>query len=263
MQALYLYSDTRWYLFFRIWENEIVTFGWNLLLAKFGSENVERRLSPYNLPLSKGTSYSQWRFFPGFAVPSEFPFIAGSCMKSLFTGNDSSIWSSDTAVSSAPVIYSFMSFFVVKSVYLFYFIANVFNFQIDRLEPSFTDSVFRFRFRIPCFSAADFRRLSNGWGREEVGILRDARFFFFGYVRWKSFFFSLLGHIFFRGRIRRNIFFLFRISWGIFFLLLPHPPPSLFYWSTVDYNIAECFQANLFLNPKSDHFKLWLHESSK
>ena len=108
MRALCLYSDTRWYLFFRIWENEVVTFGWNLLLAKFGSEKVERRLSPYNLPLSKGTSYCQWRFFPGFAVPSEFPFIAGSGMKSLFTGNDSS---SDTAVSSAPVIYSFMSFF--------------------------------------------------------------------------------------------------------------------------------------------------------
>ena len=49
-----------------------------------------------------------------------------------------------------------MSFF-----YLFiYFIviANIFFFlQIDRLEPSFTDSVFRFRFRIPCFSAADFK----------------------------------------------------------------------------------------------------------
>ena len=54
-----------------------------------------------------------------------------------------------------------MSFF-----YLFiYFIvvANIFFFQIDRLEPSFTDSVirFRFRFRIPCFSAAARRAHSR------------------------------------------------------------------------------------------------------
>ena len=227
MQALYLYSDTRWYLFFRIWENEIVTFGWNLLLAKFGSENVERRLSPYNLPLSKGTSYSQWRFFPGFAVPSEFPFIAGSCMKSLFTGNDSSIWSSDTAVSSAPVIYSFMSFFfVVKSVFLFYFIANVFNFQIDRLEPSFTDSVFRFRFRISCFSAADFRRLSGGWGREEVGILRDARFFFFWICKVEIFFFFPSLGIYFFGAESVGIYFFYLEFPGEFFFCfcptLPH-----------------------------------------
>ena len=48
---------TRCYLFFRIWENEMVTFGWNFRLAKFSSEKVERSLSPYNLPLSKGTSY--------------------------------------------------------------------------------------------------------------------------------------------------------------------------------------------------------------
>ena len=60
---------TRCYLFFRIWENEIVTFGWNLVLAKFGSEKVERSLSPYKLPLSKGTSYCQWRFFSSLCCP--------------------------------------------------------------------------------------------------------------------------------------------------------------------------------------------------
>ena len=56
-------------------------------------------------------------------------------------------------------IYSFVSFFL--SVYLFYCHCWYIFFQIDRLEPSFTDSVFRFRFRdsvsgfrIPCFSAA-------------------------------------------------------------------------------------------------------------
>ena len=61
-----------------------------------------------------------------------------------------------------------MSFF-----YLFiYFIviANIYFFQIDRLEPSFTDSVFRFRFRdcvsvsgfrIPSFSAAVHGRQMN------------------------------------------------------------------------------------------------------
>ena len=37
-------------------------------------------------------------------------------------------------------------------LFIYYFVvANIFFFQIDRLEPSFTDSVlrFRFRFRIP------------------------------------------------------------------------------------------------------------------
>ena len=85
-----------------------MTFGRNLLLAKFGGEMIERSLSLYNLPLSKGTCYRQWRFSPGFAFPLEFAFIARSGMKSLFTGIDSS---SHTAVSSAHVIYSFMSFF--------------------------------------------------------------------------------------------------------------------------------------------------------
>ena len=90
--------------------------------------------------------------------------IAGSGIKSLFTRIDSS---SDTAVSSTQLIYSFMSCFL--SVCLFYCHCYYFVFQIDRLEPSFTDSVFLFRFRfcshlrdsvsvfrflIPCFSAA-------------------------------------------------------------------------------------------------------------
>ena len=55
-------------------------------------------------------------------------------MKSLFTGIDSS---SHTAVCSAEVINSFMSLF-----YLFIYFSVIANFfQIDRLEPSFTDSV--------------------------------------------------------------------------------------------------------------------------
>ena len=57
--------------------------------------------------------------------------------------------SSDTAglLYSTQLIYSFVSFF-----YLFiYFIviANIYFFQIDRLEPSFTDSVFRIPFPFP------------------------------------------------------------------------------------------------------------------
>ena len=50
--------------FFKVWENEIGTFVWSLLLAKFGSERVKWSLSPYNVPLSKGTGYCQWRFSP-------------------------------------------------------------------------------------------------------------------------------------------------------------------------------------------------------
>ena len=46
MQALCLYLHTVLFVF-QIWENEIVAFGWNLLLPKFGSEKVERSLSPY------------------------------------------------------------------------------------------------------------------------------------------------------------------------------------------------------------------------
>ena len=55
-------------------------------------------------------------------------------MKSLFTGIDSS---SHIAVSPAQVIYfsNLILYFIV--------IANIFFFQIDRLESSVTDSVFR------------------------------------------------------------------------------------------------------------------------
>ena len=43
---------------------------------------------------------------------------------------------------------------------------------MDRLEPSFTDSVFRFRFRIPCFSAAAYGRGGGvgGGGVASVGV---------------------------------------------------------------------------------------------
>ena len=58
-------------------------------------------------------------------------------MKSLFTGIDSS---SHTAVSPAQVII-FLNLFLY-----FIVIANIYFFQIDRLEPSVTDCVFRFRF---------------------------------------------------------------------------------------------------------------------
>ena len=98
-------------------------------------------------------------------------------MKSLFTGIDSS---SDTAVSSAQVIYSFV-FFFKKPVYYFISLLICFFFQIDRLEPSFTDSVFRFRsrFRIPCFSAADFRRLSDDVeGGGGGGLIKRCKIFF-------------------------------------------------------------------------------------
>ena len=64
-------------------------------------------------------------------------------MKSLFTGIDSS---GHTAVSSTQLIYSFMSFF---NLFIYFIvIANIYFFQIYRLEPSFTDSVFRFRFHL-------------------------------------------------------------------------------------------------------------------
>ena len=74
-------------------------------------------------------------FFSSLCCP-----IAGSGIKSFFTGIDSS---SDTAVSSTQLIYSFMSFFFYLFSYFIVF-ANIFFLQIDRLEPSFTDSVFRF-----------------------------------------------------------------------------------------------------------------------
>ena len=74
------------------------------------------------------------------------------------------LYSSDTAVSSTQLIYSFMSLFICLFILLSLLIYIIF-FQIDRLELSFTDSVFRFCFRfrdsvsvsvfrIPCFKAA-------------------------------------------------------------------------------------------------------------
>ena len=79
-----------------------------------------------------------------FAVPWEFAFIAGSGIKSIFTGIDSS---SDTAVSSSQLIYSFVSFSFYLFIY-FIVIANIYIFQIDRLEPSFTDSAFRIPYSV-------------------------------------------------------------------------------------------------------------------
>ena len=91
-------------LFFKIWENEIGTFGWSLLLAKFGSERVKWRLSPYNLSLSKGTSYCQWRFSP-IGCPMRICIHYPKWYEESFTGIDSY---SHTALSSALVIYSFL-----------------------------------------------------------------------------------------------------------------------------------------------------------
>ena len=73
-----------------------------------------------------------------FAVPWEFAFIAGSGIKSIFTGIDSS---SDTAVSSSQLIYSFVSFFNL-SIY-FIVIANIYIFSNRSLGTFFHG------FRIP------------------------------------------------------------------------------------------------------------------
>ena len=135
-------------LFFRVWENEIATFGWNFLLDKFGSEKVERSLSPNNLPLSKGTTYCQWRFSPGFAVPWEFAFIAGSGMKSLFTGIDSS--SRHSAVSPVQVIYFsnlFLYFIVIANIYIFSnrslgTFCHGFRISVSMIPFPFPDSIF-------------------------------------------------------------------------------------------------------------------------
>ena len=62
--------------------------------------------------------------------------------------------SSHTAVSSSQLIYSFMSSFFYLFSYFIVIATSFFFLQIDCLEPSFTDSVFRFRIRILYFSAA-------------------------------------------------------------------------------------------------------------
>ena len=67
-------------------------------------------------------------------------------------------------IQQSPLLYSANLFICVFFFFICLFILLsllIFFFQIDCLEPSFTDSVFRFRdsiavsgFRIPCFSAA-------------------------------------------------------------------------------------------------------------
>ena len=101
-----------------------------------------------------------------------FAFIAGSGMKSIFTGIDSS---SHTAASSAQVIYSFMSFF--KNLFIYFIvIANIFFYKaiawrlLSRIPYSVSvipvplpDS----GFRIPSFSAAGIRQQIKGENRHE------------------------------------------------------------------------------------------------
>ena len=85
-------------------------------------------------------------FFPRFAVRWEFASIAGSGMKSLFTGIDStrhSAFSSDQKIYWLMLGLLPMSFFICLFIH---FIVIDILFQINRLEPSSTDSVFRFRF---------------------------------------------------------------------------------------------------------------------
>ena len=79
-----------------------------------------------------------------------FAFIAGSGIKSLFTGTDSS---SDTAVSSTQLIYSFMSFF---NLFIYFIvIANTFFFKsiawnlLSRIPYSVSVSLFVIPFPFP------------------------------------------------------------------------------------------------------------------
>ena len=86
-------------------------------------------------------------FFSSLCCP-----IAGSGIKSFFTGIDSS---SDTAVSSTQLIYSFMYVFFYLFSY-FFVIADIFFFKsiawnlLSRIPYSVSVSVISF----PCFSAA-------------------------------------------------------------------------------------------------------------
>ena len=108
---------TRCYLFFRFEKVKL----WHLVEIFFWLNLAVRRLKEVCLHITylflKELVTVSDVFSPRFAVPWEFAFIAGSGMKSLFTGIDSS---SHTAVSSAQVIYSFMPFSFFQSVYLFY-----------------------------------------------------------------------------------------------------------------------------------------------
>ena len=98
----------------------------------------KRSLSPHNLPFS---SFCQWSFSLRFALPWEFAFIAESCIKSLFTGIDSS---SDTAVSSTQLTYSFMSFFICLFILLLLLINRSLGtfFHGFRIQFPFPDSMF-------------------------------------------------------------------------------------------------------------------------
>ena len=62
-------------------------------------------------------------------------------------------------------------------MFIYFIVITDIFFQIDRLEPSFTDSVFRFRdsvsasgFRIPCFSAADKLIILNTFAHEILPV---------------------------------------------------------------------------------------------
>ena len=82
---------------------------------------------------------------------------------SLFTGID---FSSDTAVSSTQLIYLFMSFFICLFILLS--LLDIF-FQIDCLEPSFTDSVVCFHFRF-CFCDSMMALNGNSNENDKIGL---------------------------------------------------------------------------------------------
>ena len=88
--------------------------------------------------------------------------------------------STPLVIQQSPLLYSANLFICVFFLMFIYFIVitDIF-FQIDRLEPSFTDSVFRFRFRdsvpvsgfrIPCFSAADKLIILNTFAHEILPV---------------------------------------------------------------------------------------------
>ena len=79
-------------------------------------------------------------------------------LSSVFSPESTSI-----VIQQSPLLYSANLFICVFFLICLFILLSllIFFFQIDCLEPSFTDSVFRFRdsvavsgFRIPCFSAA-------------------------------------------------------------------------------------------------------------
>ena len=84
-------------------------------------------------------------------------------VSSVFSPESTPLMIQQVSLSSIQLIYSFVSFFFICLFILLSLL--IFVFPIDRLEPSFTESVFRFRFRfrdsvsvsgfrIACFSAA-------------------------------------------------------------------------------------------------------------